>query len=463
MIIKLKGGVMFSDRDKAKIVSEILRNNNTIVISTKDSKGKIWSTKVYYGEDCCNVYVILEKSGNAYKNILENPEVFFVIDKNDPMAFIQGVAEAEILGDTKEVSERSIVTRKNFGIIPFLKFNPDTVVVRLKLKKLYVSYFVEGVVPRFEVEVDDYFRELLKKEYSKQSKFRYYIQATRPWSFVATISAVIIGTLLSPTVDALKFFLVLVGAILVHAGVNVISDYFDYKKGADRWDTLGSSRVLVEGVIKPENALLWGILLIVLSIIIGGIIWYLIRFSMVFVYLVGIGAVMGLFYTFVGFGWKYLGLGDLAVFVAWTGILFGAYFVQTGVVNWYVILASLPISLLIVAILHGNNMRDIQDDIKSGYKTFAGVLGPNLSKYYYAFLVISSYVFLVVNVILGILPFWVLVSLFSLPLAIKNINWAFKDNYIQKGMLDILTAELLKVNSILIILGLVFYKIVSKI
>lgn len=450
---------MFSDRDKARIVNDIITNNNTIVINTKDSKGKLWSTKVYYGEDGSDIYIILEKNGNAYKNILENPEVFFVIDKNDPMAFIQGVAEAEVLGDTGEREERSLVTRKNFGIIPFLKFNPETVVVKLKLKKLYVSYFVEGIVPRFEVDVDEYFRELLRKEYSRQPKFKYYIQITRPWSFVATISAVVIGTLISPTVDALKFFLVLVGALLVHAGVNVISDYFDYRKGADRWDTLGSSRVLVEGILKPDKALAWGIILIMLSILVGLVIWYLIKFSIVFVYLVGIGALMGLFYTFIGFGWKYLGLGDLAVFVAWTGIMFGAYFVQTGIVNWFVIVASLPISLLIVAILHGNNMRDIQDDLKSGYRTFAGILGANLSKYYYAFLVITSYVLLVVNVGLGILPIWVLISLFSLPIAINNVKWAFRDNYIQKGMLDILTAELLKVNSLLMVVGLVLYKI----
>jgi len=37
-------------------------------------------------------------------------------------------------------------------------------------------------------------------------------------------------------------------------------------------------------------------------------------------------------------------------------------------------------------------MRDIYDDVRAGYRTFAGILGPELSKYYYALLILSAYI-----------------------------------------------------------------------
>lgn len=450
---------MLSDKEKVRIISKIIKENNTITITTKGKEGNVWSTKVFYGEQGSDIYIILEKQGHAYKNILENNEVFFVIEKNDPTAFIQGIAEAEIIGDTDKTPERSIITRKNFPIVPFLRSNPETVVVRLKLKKLYVSYFLEGWMPRFEIEINNYIKELLEKEIKRESKIKYYIQSTRPWALPATIGAVLIGTLLSPMIDILRFILSFAGAVFVHLGVNAISDYFDYKRGVDKWNTLGGSRVLVEGILKPREVLIIGIILILASLGIAGIIWYILSFNINFLYLILIGGVAGIFYAFIGFGWKYIGLGDLMVFIAWTGIAFGSYFVQTTLLNWYVIIAFLPISLLIVAILHGNNMRDIQDDINSGYKTFAGILGPTLSKYYYSILVVGAYLSLIVSVIFGILPIWTLVTLFSIPIAYNNILWAFRDNYIQKGMLDLFTAKLVQTNSILLTIGIIISKI----
>ena len=446
------------DKNKASIISKIIKENNTITLCVKNNEGEIWASKVFYGEKDSSIYVILEKNSHTYNYILENNKVFFVIDKNDPSAFIQGIAKAEIIGDTENTPERSIVTRKNFAIVPFLRKNKDTVVVKLEPIKLYVSYFIEGFIPRFEIDVDENAKEMIKREINKTSKIKYYIQSTRPWALPATIGLVLIGTLLSPVIDILKFILVLVGASAVHLGINAISDYFDYKKGIDKWYTLGSSRVLVEGIVKPKEVLIIGILLTIFAAFIALIIWYLLKFNTYFLYFVLIGAISGIFYTFL-FGWKYIALGDIMVLIAWTTIGFGSYFVQTSILNWNLIIGIIPISLLVVAILHANNMRDIEDDIQSGYKTIAGILGKDISKYYYLLLVISSYITLVISVIMGILPYWTLIAMLSLPKAINNISWAFKDNYIQKGMLDLFTANLVQTNSILITIGIILSKI----
>jgi len=447
------------DRKKVQIVASIIKQNNTITLTTKSKDGKVWSTKVFYGEKGSEIYVILEKDGHAFNNILENSEVFFVIEKNDPMAFIQGEGVAEVLGKASDLEERSIVTRKNLQIVPFLRMNPNTYLVKIKMKRIWVSYFYEGWMPRIEIVIDDNFSKMLADELTKTSKIPLIIQSTRPWALPATIAAVIFGTLISPTIDFLKFSLTFIGAILVHLGVNALSDYFDYKKGADKWYTLGSSRVLVEGLLKPKEVLFVGIVLILLSLIVGLLIVYLTNFNRVLIYLILIGGVLGIFYAFIPIGWKYVGMGDLAVFLAWTGIAFGSYFVQTLTLNTNIILASLPLSLLIVAILHGNNMRDIDDDKRAGYFTLASLLGKNLSKYYYLLLILSAYVIFVLNVVLGILPVWALAALLSIPVAYRNVLWAFRDNYVQKGMLDLYTAKLVSQFSILLIVGMVISRI----
>ncbi|MEO0202821.1 MAG: 1,4-dihydroxy-2-naphthoate octaprenyltransferase [candidate division WOR-3 bacterium] len=446
-------------REKLKRYLEILRENNTITISTISKDGKLWSTKAYYGEEQGYIYVILENKGRAFNNINENPNIFFVIEKGEPIRFIQGEGEVEIIGHVENFEkERTIVVRKNFPIVPFLKAVKDCSIIRIKPKRVYVSDFSKGFIPRFEIEFDEKVFKLLQDISPKPSKLRAYIQATRPWVIGITISAVIIGTLLSPKIDILKFILTLIGAVLIHLGVNAWSDYFDYKKGADRWDTLGSSRVIVDGLLEPKEVLLVGSILIILAMIIGLILTFITSFDLLKI--IAIGAVLGIFYAFVPIGFKYIALGDLAVFLAWSLISFGSYYVQTLEMSYVPFLAFVPISLIVVGILHGNNMRDIHDDLKAGYRTFAGILGIKGSQLYYAFLVISSYITLVILVAFKVLPIWTLIALLTIPTALRNVEWSFKPNYIQFGMLDFYTAQLSNSLSAFIIIGLIINRMV---
>jgi 1,4-dihydroxy-2-naphthoate octaprenyltransferase len=156
----------------------------------------------------------------------------------------------------------------------------------------------------------------------------------------------------------------------------------------------------------------------------------------------------------VPIGWKYLALGDVAVFLAWSLISAGSYYVQTQTLDAKAFLGYMPVSLLIVGILHGNNMRDIYDDVRAGYRTFAGILGPELSKYYYALLILSAYILVPILIAFKIWPIWSLAVYITLPQALRNISWAFKPNYIQKGMLDLFTAQLQTSFSNVLILSL---------
>lgn len=446
--------------EKIRRYLSILSDTNTVTLTTRGKDGKPWSAKVYYGDKDGYIYVILEAEGHTLRNIRENPEVFFVIEKNDPTRFIQGEGIAEVIGPTKEnPDERTVVVRKNFPIIPFLKAHPDTVIVRIKPTKVWITDFSEGFLPRFELQFDDETWKLIQENQLKPNKLKLYIQATRPWVIGITVWAVIIGTLLAPSIDVWKFLLTLLGAVFAHLGVNAWSDYFDYKKGADRWDTLGSSRTIVDKLLKPSEVLLIGAVLLVLAAIIGVILYFMVGDGVLKLALAG--AILGLFYAFVPVGWKYLALGDIAVFLAWSLIAVGSYYVQTGVISWIPFLAFIPVAILVVGILHGNNMRDIMDDLRAGYRTVASILGLKGSQIYYAILIAISYISLIALTVYGILPYWSLIALITIPDALRNLRWAFKPNFVQFGMLDFYTAQLANKMASLIALGIVIERIIS--
>ncbi|PIU20588.1 MAG: hypothetical protein COT18_01465, partial [Elusimicrobia bacterium CG08_land_8_20_14_0_20_59_10] len=73
------------------------------------------------------------------------------------------------------------------------------------------------------------------------------------------------------------------------------------------------------------------------------------------------------------------------------GITAGAALIQSGGLVPEALWASIPVGLLITAILHANNMRDTAPDSGAGFLTLAGLLGPERSKLFYYALIFTPY------------------------------------------------------------------------
>ena len=91
---------------------------------------------------------------------------------------------------------------------------------------------------------------------------------------------------------------------------------------------------------------------------------------------------------------------------------------QTGTVTWPVVLASLPVGFLVAAILHANNLRDLDSDRQLGKRTLATLLGRQGANAEY-YLLGGTYVSLVVLILLGIAPWLTVICALTLPLAVK--------------------------------------------
>src|SRR3989338_2560128 len=87
--------------------------------------------------------------------------------------------------------------------------------------------------------------------------------ATRPKTWTASISPVLMGSAMAAAVQPIQisfFILTLLFSLLIQIGTNFANDYFDFIKGADTSARKGPKRAVEQGWISP-NSMLIGILL----------------------------------------------------------------------------------------------------------------------------------------------------------------------------------------------------------
>src|SRR5256884_8354135 len=93
----------------------------------------------------------------------------------------------------------------------------------------------------------------------------------------------------------------------------------------------------------------------------------------------------------------------------------GSYYAVSGRFDLSAVAASIPVGLLVAAILHGNEWRDISEDARAGAKTFSVQAGRAAPHWLYVALVVGAYLALSAAVGAGLLPTWALLTMLSLP------------------------------------------------
>jgi len=270
-------------------------------------------------------------------------------------------------------------------------------------------------------------------------KLKIWIMELRAPFFTASIVPVILGTLIAllelEYIDAFYFVLTLVGVILLHAGTNVANDYFDYKGGTDNINKdfitpfSGGSRVIQQGLMTPNEVLTEAIILFGLGSLIG--IYLALMRGMIVLYLGVIGVISGFFYTAPPFKFASKGIGELLVGLNFgTLVVLGSYYVQTQLIAIEPIIASLPISFLIAAVLWINEFPDYRADKETGKWTLVVRLGRKRAVGFYKALMYAPYIVIIIFTLLGYLPLFFLIGLLTYPKAKTAINIAkqFYDN-----------------------------------
>jgi len=251
-----------------------------------------------------------------------------------------------------------------------------------------------------------------------------WVRAVRPFSFTASVIPVVVGALAGWVAGGEVTWLLLAPAVIagvaIHAGTNLFNDTHDYRRGVDREGTLGGSGLLVEGALTPAQTNLAALCCFAVAAILG--VWFVALRGWPVATIGLIGLVGGYAYTGRPLGYKYVALGDPMVFLLMGPLMVvGSDLVVTGVFHTSTLLVSIPIGFLVMSILHGNNLRDLQDDHESGFRTVAMLLGPAGARVWYLIMVLAAFATCVGFVAAGVLPVWSAVVLLALPAALKNV------------------------------------------
>ena len=268
-------------------------------------------------------------------------------------------------------------------------------------------------------------------ESQRISFFKKWWISLRPFSFPASTMPVVFGTVLAyvfggQVFNPWFFLLAFFGMVFLHAGANVLNDIIDYQKGLDKVPAPVSGGV-VRRLISIREARIASTLLFSVGTAMGLFLAYL---TSPWLLIIGVpGIFIGIFYSIGGkIALKYHALGDLAVFLNFGTLgALGAWFVQTGTFSWIPVIWALPMSMLVIGILHANNWRDIKSDREGNIYTIASMLGDKASLRYYGYLIFGPFAVVLTLILLPyfafpnvtFMPFTFAIVILSLPMALK--------------------------------------------
>jgi 1,4-dihydroxy-2-naphthoate octaprenyltransferase len=253
-------------------------------------------------------------------------------------------------------------------------------------------------------------------------KLKIWFLETRPEFLLLSIILVLLGTAISWNegyFNLLKFLLTILGLLLAHTSVNVLNDYFDYKSGIDFNTTQtpfsGGSGILIKALLSPKSAYFFGMVTLALAFLIGIYLAYISGWKLL--PLILIGGVIIYFYTshltkwLIGEFFAGLGLGSLPVL--------GTYFIQTGSYSIEAVIASLAPGFLTANLLFLNEFPDVEADKKGGRFHLVIALGRKKASKLYAGIMAATYLCIISGVVLKLTPVISLISLATIPFAIK--------------------------------------------
>jgi 1,4-dihydroxy-2-naphthoate polyprenyltransferase len=259
---------------------------------------------------------------------------------------------------------------------------------------------------------------------TQPSRFNAWYRAARPRTLTATYVPLGLAAAISiddGTFQLLPFVLALIGALLLQIAANLINEYFDYKRGAEDLKQAGQGMILKTGLLTPREILIGAIVTVVGGALIG---LFLLFQSGSLLLWIGLGGVLVVItYTAGPFPLAYNGLGEIAVFIFMGPLMIlGAYYVMAREFSTVPLLVGVPVGFMVAAILHANNVRDMDADRAVNKRTLAVLLGRRAANAEYILLVGGAYVMVALMVVFGVMPVTTLIAAITLPEALRLIQ-----------------------------------------
>ena len=253
------------------------------------------------------------------------------------------------------------------------------------------------------------------------------------------------------TTGLLCALLAVIGVVLFHAAGNLLSDVGDFRSGADSREAHAVPN-LVEHIFEPKEYLRLSAALFALGIAIGLVLTYMCGWLLLVIG--GLGYLLTLLYTKSKNYW----LSDVNIFIIF-GILIvlGSSVAVVHTICFDTLVLSLPLGLITLSVLHANNTVDIKTDRAAGLHTLAMAMGEERAAKVYISYQIIPYIWVIISVLMGWLPWTALLCLVSFGIALGNIRQA--STFKKQGRdamvgLDLRSAKLQLIFSLTLAVGL---------
>ena len=251
-----------------------------------------------------------------------------------------------------------------------------------------------------------------------------WLRAIRVKFLLASVIAVSLGLSLAwhsgHPIDILHALLTFAGVISLHASVDLLNDYWDFKRGIDtktkRTKMSGGTGVLPEGLLKPKSVYIVGIAFLILGAIIG--IYFVIIFGITIGLILGFAILSVIFYSTKIVNW---GLAEVFVTIKGTLIIIGTYFIQSQSIDDFTILAGIVVGILSSLVLFVTSIPDHDVDKEKGRRTLIIIFGKANAFKTFLIFPILAYGIIIYGVVSGLFPIYSLIVLLAKPFLILAI------------------------------------------
>jgi len=254
-----------------------------------------------------------------------------------------------------------------------------------------------------------------------------YFFATRPAFLSATLAACMLGlasALCSGVyIQLLTAVVAVLLALLVHAGVNVLNDYFDALNGTDAsnveriYPFTGGSRFIQNGVLTLVQTMYFGYLLLAAAML-GGL-WLAFQVTYGLLLLGAIGIFIGWAYSASPLRLNSRGLGELCVMLGFLGIVIGTDLVQRRSFSFEPLIVGMPYALLATNLLYINQFPDRKADAAAGKHNLVVRLPLNSAVWLYFVLAVLALLWITVMVYGGYMSELAVLSALPLLLSVR--------------------------------------------
>ena len=258
-----------------------------------------------------------------------------------------------------------------------------------------------------------------------------WLRVIRVRFLLASIIAVSAGLAITwwntSSITIFDAILTICGVLALHASVDLLNDYWDFKRGIDttthRTKMSGGSGVLPEGLLKPAQVYAAGITFLIIGTAIG--IYFVATDGIVIGIILAFAVISIYFYSTKIVDW---GLAEVFVAIKGSMIVMGTYFVQTSQITEQSVLAGIVIGVLSSLVLFITSFPDHDADKAKGRKTLVINLGKQKACTILWIFPAITYGITIIAVVFEIFPVFCLIILSTVPLIIKS-GQKLKQNY----------------------------------